>query len=267
MTEFRLFDAPGTEVAQITTDGETFKPFVNALTRVDDEARIHINEDGLSVAVVDPANVFMADAHLNAEAFDTYNVSEETTIGANTEALKSLIRRARKGSDDELTLSIQERELTATVSRGYDNHNVVSQGTMGLLNPDSIRSEPDIPSLDWNVNLEVDVSPFTDALSYAVGVADHVEVSVKGVNQHANALYLGGETDTRDEMVAIDNISVDETASSLYSADYVVDMLDGIGDVDVDTVELRLDEEYPMAMGLENAELSVEYLLSPRIQS
>lgn len=265
MTEFRLFDDPGTEVAEITTDGSTFKPFINAIRRVDDEAKLHITEDGLSVSVVDPANVFMADVELAAESFDTYTVEKETILGINTDSLKSLVRRARKGSDDELTLSLRERELTASVARGYENHDVVSQGTMDLIDPDSIRQEPEIPEMEWNATISVDAAPFTDALSYAVGASEHVEISLKGVNQHTSALYLGGETDTRKEMVAIDGIDTDATAVSVYSKDYVTDILEGVGDVSGESVTLRLGDEYPVSVEMDSGGLSVEYLLSPRV--
>lgn len=264
MPEFRLFDAPGSTVAELTTDGETFKPFVTAIEEVDDEVRIHVTEDGLSATIVDPANVFMADVHLDASAFDNYTVENESTLGVNVNSLKSLIRRARKDEDDELALSLRERELTATVSRGYENHDVVSQGTMDLIDPDSIRMEPDFPEMEWNATLEVDTKPFKDALSYAVGVSEHVEFDLKPVNQHVSALYLGGETDTREEKVAIDGLDTDAAARSLYSKNYMNSILEGITGVDAGEVAVGLDDEYPVKVEMESNGLSVDYRLAPR---
>jgi len=267
MTEFELFDAPGSYVAEITTDGATVKPFINAVNAVVDEARIDVSEDGLSAGVIEPANAFMGRIHLPASAFDSYDLSTETDVGVNIGALKSLSRRARKGADDELTLSIRERELTASVARGYENHNVVSQGTMDLIDPAAIRQEQELPDLDWDVDVTVDYTPFMDALSYAVGVADHVEISVKGVNQHMNALYFGGETDTRKESAAIDNIDTSETAESMYSVDYVEQIMAGLSSVDTDDVAIQLDDEYPATFNATDKDtgMSVQYLVAPRI--
>lgn len=267
MTEFRLFDAPGSTVAEITTDGETFKPFINAIARVADEARIHVTENGLSASIVDPTNVFMADIHLEASAFDTYVFNGETTLGVNANGLQSLVRRARKGSDDELTLSLRERELTASVARGYENHNVVSQGTMDLIDPDALRMEPEIPDMEWNDTVTVDTSPFKDALSYAVGASEYVEISLKGVNQHTSALYMGGETDTREEMVAIDGIESDASAVSLFSKSYITDVLEGVTDVDPDSVDLWLGDEYPIRAVFGGNGLTVDYIVAPRAQT
>jgi len=270
MTEFRLYDDPGADVAEITTDGATIKPFLNAIGRVVDEARIHIDERGLSVCAVDPANVFMGEVAIQADAFDTYDLAEETTIGVPLGNLQSAVRRARKGSDDELTLSIQDRRLTATVARGYENNDVVSQSTVDLIDPDSIRQEPDIPDLDRDVSLSLDTGAFTDALSYAVGgPSEHVSFKTQQVNQHATALYLSGETDTRSESVAISDVDTDASVESVFSYDYMKEILGAIGDVAPESVSIELGEEFPISIEMDGADgdMRARYLLAPRVQS
>lgn len=269
MEQFQLFDTPGSTVATIETDGATIKPFLTAINNVGDEARIHIKQDRLTTRLVDPANCLMADVTLGTEAFDEYTLHDETTIGANIDACRKLVRRARKHHDDRLTLNIQEREATATVARGYDNHDVVSQGTTKFLDPDSIRAEPDLTDLDQPINVTVDYEPFMDAFSYAQGAADHVRMRVAGVNQHTDAFYVGGETDVREEHAAIDGVSTDGRGEALYSTTYLVAILSGLKAVDPDRVTIRFAEEYPAsfaATGVDGA-LHVEYTVSPRVES
>ena len=270
MTDFRLYDDPGADVAEITTDGATIKPFLNAIARVVDEAKIHIDERGLSVTAVDPANVFMGEVALQADAFDTFDLAEETTIGVPLGNLQSAVRRARKGADDELTLSIQDRRLTATVARGYDNNEVVSQSTVDLIDPDSVRQEPDVPDLNRDVSLSLDANAFTDALSYAVGgPSEQVWFKTQQVNQHATALYLSGETDVISESVAISDVATDATCEAVYSYDYMKQILGGIGDVESETVTIVFDDEFPItvSMGSEDRPFKVRYFLAPRVQS
>lgn len=270
MTEFRLYDDPGADVAEITTDGKTIKPFLNAIGRVVDEAKVHIDERGLSVTAVDPSNVFMGEMALQADAFDTFDLTEEATIGVHLDGLQSAVRRARKNSGDELTLSIQDRRLTATVSRGYDNHEVVSQSTLDLIDPDSIRQEPDVPDLDRDVSLSLDAGAFTDALSYAAGgPGKHVEFKAQAVNQHAKALYLSGETDTRSESIAISDIETDGTAEAMYSDDYMKKILGGIGDVEPGTITIVFGDEFPITVsaGSEDRPFKARYFLAPRVTS
>jgi len=269
MTEFRLYDDPGAEVAEIVTDGETIKPFLNAIAHVVKEAKVHIDERGLSVTAVDPANVFMGEVAIQADAFERFGLKEEATIGVQLDDLQSAVRRARKYSDDELTLSIQNRRLTTTVARGYDNHEVVSQSTLDLIDPDSIRQEPDIPDLDRDVLLSLDAGAFTDALSYAVsGPNEVVSFKAQAVNQHAKALYLGGETDTRSESIAISDIETEGTAEAVYSYDYMKKILGAIGDVEPETITIVFDDEFPLtvSMGSEDRPFKARYFLAHRIR-
>lgn len=268
MSELRLFDNPGSDVAQITTSGDVIKPFLNAIDKVADEVRLQLTDDGFEVRANDPANVCMVDISLSADAFDTYDLESETMLGVDIGDLQSLVRRARKNSDDELELAIQEREITATVSRGYDNHNVVSQGSTSLIDPDSIRQSPDVPELDRGVNIEIDRGPFVDALSYGVGLDIKVEFEVKGVNQHSNALYIGSETDTRKESAAINNIDCDKTGVSWYSKDYMKSLLSAVGEINSSTVTVIFDDEMPISLKMsdDDVQMQVEYLMAPRVR-
>lgn len=262
----RLFDTPGDTVAEITTDGATIKPFLNAVDPVAKEVRLQFTDTGLYVEALDTANVFMGKVHLDALACESYDLEKETTIGVNVSELKSLVRRARKYEDDELRLHVQERELTATVVRGYENSNVVSQGTMELIDPDAIRSTDSLPDLD-TVEFTVGYEPFTDALSYAMGAAEYVSVETKAVNQHAHALYVGGETDTRDETAAISDVEVEESTEGKYSTNYMTGVLDGLSGVDPQEVTVSLGDEFPIFVEARQDGVAVTYCVAPRIEA
>lgn len=266
MGEFRLFDSPGAEVAQVVTDGDTIKPFFNAISVVDNEAKIHITEDGFYTSLVDPTNVLMGDIGLSADSFETYEFHNSTTLGVTVKELSGAVRRARKNSDDELTLSLRENELTATVSRGYDNHDVVSQSTVSFIDPDKLRKEPDLPELELPVKVDIDYDPFMDALNHSLGFGEYVQIETKAVNQHATALYMGSETDVRQEQTAISNVDTDESVTAFYSGDYLTTMLEGFQKVDADSVRLRLGDEFPIFAKVESEGIEVEYVVAPRIK-
>jgi len=270
MDDIPLFDSPGAQIATITTDGATIKPILNVLGTIDGEAKLHITTDGIHTRLTNPAHVSMLNEfRVDADAFDSYDVEREGLIGVNVGELTHMVRRARKHQDDELTISISERELTTTVSRGYDNHNVVSQSEAKLIDPDSIRSSPEELEMGHNVTMSVDKRPLVDALEYGTTTnADHTKISVKGVNQHTNALYIGGETDTANDSAAIDNIGADETTEAMYSSGYIENILKGIREVDPSEVTVKLMDEYPAAfkMQSESIPFTVEYVVAPRIQ-
>jgi proliferating cell nuclear antigen len=262
----RLFDSPGDTVAEITTDGSTIKPFLNAVNELVREARVEFRTDGLFVNAIDSANVAMGKFFLDAAEFEEYELAEETKVGVDLKEAKKLVRRARKGKPDELKIHVQQYELTATVSRGYENTDVVSQGTMQLIDPDSIRGEPDTPN-EWDTQtVDVPADAFTDALGYAMGAADHVELTAQGVNQHADALYIGGETDTREEQAAISGVEVGEQVEGLYSANYMSNLLGVIGEVEPQNVTLDLAVDFPLQAEFRMDGFEVEFMVAPRIQ-
>lgn len=265
MTELRLFETPGDTVAEITTDGSTIKPFLNAASEVCREVRLEIETSGLFIRAMDASRVAMGEFWLDAAEFQQYDVAEERTIGLDLKEAKKLVRRARKGKSDELQLHVQEHELTAEVSRGYDNADVVSQGTMQLIDPDAIRGADELPEFETQ-SVTVDADPFTDALSYAMGAADHVELKAQAVNQHADALYLGGENDMRTEDVAITGIEVEESTEALYSENYMSGLLAALGQVDPRKLTLELATEFPLITEFQSDGLEVTYVVAPRIQ-
>lgn len=270
MDDIPLFDSPGAQLATIVTDGDTIKPILNVLDTVADETKLHITEDGIHARVCDRANVFMLNEfRVDADAFDTYDVEREGKIGVNVGDFKHMTRRARKYQDDELTISISERELATTVRRGYDNHNVVSQSETKLLDPASIRQSPNEIDLDLGAELEIDKPALVDAFDYATtAAASHVKVSVKAVNQHADALYIGGETDNTNESVAIDNVDSPVSTEAMYSGSYVKEILTGLQTVECDKVLVGLGEDYPAMFRVvgDDIPMTVEYAVAPRIK-
>jgi DNA polymerase III sliding clamp (beta) subunit (PCNA family) len=267
MSEFRLFDTPGAEIAKIVTDGATIKPFLNAINVVNDEVKLRVTPDGLKVTVNDPGNVFITHAELPGSAFERYELNTEGVIGVAVPELQSAVRRARKNSDDTLTLSIRDHELTATVERGYGEHDVVSQSTLSLIDPDSVREEPNLPSIEYGLSISLAYDAFMDALGYGLEAAKHVWIETKPVNQHGSALYIGAETDIRSEHAAISGIETDAAVESKYSVNYMSDLRQGLKEVNTEAVNIRTDTEYPFEATAKSDTLAVTYAVAPRIQS
>jgi len=125
-----------------------FKAIVGASTLEDaldsvsvlvDECKIRLNEDEFAIRAVDPANVGMVDLSLAADAFESYN-ADGGVIGVNLAKLEDFIGMANGNQLIELELDEQTRKLNIRMD-GLSS-------TLALIDPDSIRQEPDIPDLD-----------------------------------------------------------------------------------------------------------------------
>ncbi len=224
-----------------------------------DECKIHLDEEGIEIRAVDPANVGMVDLSLDASAFESYE-ADGGLIGVNLVRLQDIAGMADSGQLVELELDEETRKLHISID-GLEY-------TLALIDPESIREEPDLPDLDLSSTIVIEGRDIDRAVTAADMVSDHIEL---GVDDGSEVFYVKAEGDTDDvhlELDAEDLIDlVPGNASSLFSLDYLQDMNKAIPkDAEV---TMELGEEFPVKLHFDIAEGegNVTYMLAPRIQS
>ncbi|WP_338726761.1 DNA polymerase sliding clamp [Haladaptatus sp. DJG-WS-42] len=238
---------------------ETLRTALDSVSVLVDECKIHLNEDGFAIRAVDPANVGMVDLTLDASAFESYE-ADGGVIGVNLSRLENIAGMASSGQLVQLELDEETRKLHIQIE-GLEY-------TLALIDPDSIRQEPDIPNLDLPAQIVIEGRDIDRAVKAADMVSDHIAL---GVEEADELFYVSAEGDTDDvrlELPREDLIDLSAgQARSLFSLDYLKDMNKAIpkdGEVTID-----LGEEFPVKLHFELAEGqgSVTYMLAPRIQS
>ncbi|OTE98882.1 DNA polymerase sliding clamp, partial [Halorubrum sp. SD612] len=114
----------------------TFQDALDSVSVLVDECKIRLNEEELSIRAVDPANVGMVDLTLEAAAFESYE-ADGGVIGVNLARLEDIAGMANSGDLIHLELDEETRKLHIEID-GLSY-------TLALIDPDSIRQEPDIP--------------------------------------------------------------------------------------------------------------------------
>ncbi|MFW6448041.1 MAG: DNA polymerase sliding clamp [Halobacteriota archaeon] len=238
---------------------ETLGGTLDSVSVLVDECKVRLNEEGLAVRAVDPANVGMVDLTLDASAFESYEADDEL-IGVDLGRLDDLAGMADSGQLIDLELDEEVHKLRLRIDG--------LRATMGLINPESIREEPDIPDLDLPATIVLEGRDLNRAITAADMVSDHVEF---GVDEENGLFYVDARGDTDDirlELAPEELIEFEPgPASSLFSLDYLRDINRAIP---TDTeVQIRLGEEYPVKFTFPYAEGrgQVTYMLAPRIQS
>jgi proliferating cell nuclear antigen len=240
-------------------DAETLRTALDSVSVLVDECKIHLDEDGISIRAVDPANVGMVDLTLDREAFESYE-TDGGLIGVNLSRLEDIAGMADAGQLVNLELDEETRKLHIE----FDG----LEYTLALIDPDSIRQEPDIPDLDLPADIVIEGRDIDRAVTAADMVSDHIAL---GVDADGEFFYVDAEGDTDDvhfELDEEDLLSLEAgDAHSLFSLDYLKDMNKAIPNDGEVTIELG--EEYPVKMHFEIAEGMghVTYMLAPRIQS
>ena len=245
-----------------------FKAIVGASTLQDaldsvsvlvDECKIRLNEEEFAIRAVDPANVGMVDLSLAAAAFESYE-ADGGVIGVNLGRLEDIAGMANSGDLIHLELDEETRKLHIQID-GLSY-------TLALIDPDSIRQEPDIPDLDLPAEIVLEGSQLNRGITAADMVSDHIALRVDADEE---AFYIEAEGDTDDVDLKLDSDDlIDLTAGdadSLFSLDYLKDMNKAIPKSTEVTAELG--EEFPVKLHYEFAEGlgQVTYMLAPRIQS
>jgi len=241
-----------------------FKPFAVFV----DEMKLQITPEGFAGRLVDPANVAMVDKELHKGVFEHYS-STGGTLGIDLKRMTSIIGMAKKSDVIELTLDQETRKLEI----GFDGLSY----TLALIDPQSIRKEPDIPDVDLPGEVVLDTSQFERGIKAVRMVSDHAIIGIKPADDGSSTMYIAGEGDTDDAVLEIagqDCIKispVDEAHESLYSVDYLESVMKAMPKNAELTVELG--DDFPVMINYHQtddgqvAEGPTTHMVAPRISS
>jgi proliferating cell nuclear antigen len=256
MSQHSTTDATDAEPTVRATIGAG--PLSAALGAVDalvSECVVRATPDGLAVDAQDPATVALVSMELPADAFQQYR-ADGTDLGVDLERLGDVVSVADRDAavalaydDEHRTLDLQVDELAYT---------------LGLVDPDAIRSPPDV---DYDDHLSATVTLDGATLGHAVAAADMVaDHCALGVDPDAGHLYASAEGDVDSVRVEVPAGDCDRfdggPAHSLFSTSYLTAMAGVVPD-DA-TAQLRLGEEAPLELSFPLAGGEVTYYLAPR---
>jgi proliferating cell nuclear antigen len=223
-----------------------------------DECKIRLEEDGLTIRAMDPANVGMVNLDLDVSAFESYE-TDGGMIGVDLTRLEDIASMANADDLIHLELDEETRKLQIQID-GLEY-------TLALIDPDSIRQEPDLPDLDLPATVIIEGRDIDRAVKAADMVSDHIAL---GVDPDDEYFYVDAEGDTDDVHFELDpddliDLTVGD-AHSLYSLDYLKEMNKAISS-DAE-VSVDLGEEFPVKLNLDIAEGQgeVTFILAPRLQ-
>lgn len=237
---------------------ETAQRVVGLVDALVDECRLHLDNDGIRIPAVDPASVAMVDLELSDDAFEVYEAGGGR-IGVDVGRLKDVVAMADCGQRVALALDPETRTLEIVIDE--------LEYTLALIDPETIRSPPDLSETAVDLTGEVVVDAY--AIDQALRAADMVANQIAfGIDADANTFYVEAEGDSDDVSLALtaDDL-VDFTpgdAHSLFSLDYLHAINRAIAGTP--DIGLQLGTETPVEIRYEFADGAgaVEYVVSPR---
>jgi len=261
-----VWDTVRDPTVELETSGTVIKPFADILGRFLKDARLYFTDSGLSVTATDASNVVLVDMQLPASAFDDYDIMKETAIGVHISSLRGCIRRARMGSNDSLTLSVSPDELRATVRRD----DMVTTDATRLIDPDSIREDPNLPDIreheDYDYDsTDFDIDRFAEGVSHVLDATEYV-----GFGTQDGQFIMESETDTTTSGVRFEDIEPDNDFHAVFSGDYMADIVTACKKTRADDATVWCSDEAPLFVEIDreldgDVALDVSIMLAPRI--
>ncbi len=216
------------------------------------EVRLKVNEFGMSLVAMDPANVAMVEFKLPRSAFSQFEAGQEI-LGLNLDNLKRVLKRAGAGSslilekkDNLLNVQIQDR-----IKRNF---------TISLIDIDI--EEKKMPDLEYVSRVEMnsidlinaieDCSVVSDACTFQINEGKFI-IEAKGLNS-AMAEFSGDEA-------RIDA----ENCKSRYSLEYLQKFIKSAKIID--KTVLKFSNDHPLRMEFRTDFIELNFILAPRVET
>lgn len=278
-----LLDTDLSGAVALETNGRIIRPFLDVVWKLVDECKIRADEDGLTIRAVDPPNVGMVGIEAPASAFDSYEIEggDEVVIGTNLSKLRSVLSdaRMRQHDPDDVQLRLGTSVISAEIEREYVDTVVHRTDEFLAIDADSIRPEPDITDLDFEWRADMDSRALSDTVAHLDSLYNHVQVRASD-----EGVYLGavGDKDGDNNIVEAASATIDaqmeaveddpQPIESLFSLDYVSDVVAGVKASKADRVTLGLADQFPMKAFFERRDddgdlvYEGEYAVAPRVK-
>lgn len=244
----------------VLADATYLKDSIAVISELVHEARFKINQDGLELIAMDPANVAMVIFKLLSSCFSEYQVEKETEIAINLANLKQILRRAK--ASDILTLEITEdNKLKVQLKSG-------STRTFSIPIIDIEEKEQRIPNLTFPVSITTRASILNDAIDDADIVAEAITLSAEPDKLNISA--EGDLSKANIEIMADDDTQIhSETKAKIkakYSIEYLKKMMNGSKLSEF--VSLNFNQDYPLKLEYKVVDkLLLSFILAPRVDN
>ena len=239
---------------RLTLENPTlFAKAIDLISELVMEVRIKLNEYGLLIVAIDPANVSMLKLSVPRSAFKEFEVGEEV-LGVNLEDLKKILKRTTKTGD--LSLEKIDNRLEIKIE-----DKIKRTFNMNLIELDF--EDKEFPShLEFSSRVKISSQDFVDSIEDCLVVSDACSFKVEDNKFIVEAKESSSARSEFGEEVA--EIEA-ENSHSRYSLDYLQKF--SKASRNFEKIILNFGTDHPMRMDLNSEHLSLSFILAPRIET
>lgn len=216
------------------------------------EVRIKVNEFGMSLVALDPANVAMVEFKLPRSAFSQFEVGTEV-LGINLDNLKRVLKRCGAGSS--LILEKKENVLEIQIQDRIKRSFAIS-----LIEIES--EDKEMPELTYTAVIEIDSIDLTASIDDCAVVADACSFIVQ---DGKFILESKGLNSARSEFSG-DEAKIDaENAKSRYSLEYLKKVMKAAKLCEKTII--KFSNDHPARIEFKTNNMELNFVLAPRVET
>jgi len=216
------------------------------------EVRIKINEFGMSITAIDPANVAMVSFRLPKTNFSKFETGEES-LGVNIDSFKKILKRV--SSSSSLILEKKENLLSIEIQ-----DRIQRRFTLNLIEIE--REDKDLPNLEFSSLIEINSGDLINSIEDCAVVADACSFIVE---EGKFIIESKGLNSARSEFSG-DEAKIDaEATKSRYSLEYLQKFMKA-SKLAEKTV-LKFANDHPLRIDINTGQIEVIFILAPRVET
>lgn len=229
---------------------------VEIISELVTEVRIKIDERGMSITAMDPANVSMVNFKISKNAFSQFEVGNEI-LGINLENLKQILKRC--GAVSSLILEKEENLLKILIQ-----DRIKRNFTLNLIEVESedINFEEKTSNMGFSSLVELDSNDLIASIEDCVVVADACSFVIENGKFIIEAKSLNS---ARSEFSESEAKIQAENCRAKYSLEYLQKFMKGAKLCEKST--LHFAEDHPLKVDFKTSEIELSFILAPRVEN
>ena len=233
-------------------DPTVLSKVIEVISELVTEVRIKLNEFGMSLTAIDPANVAMVKFRLPKSAFSQFETGNEV-LGINLDSLKRILRRCN--SSTPLILEKRENflniQIIDKIRRNFGLNLIEVEG-----------QEKEMPTLDYSARVEISSLDLISAVEDCIVVSDACSFVIK---KGEFVIESKGLNSARSEFSGDEAKIEAEECKSKYSLEYLQKFMKGTKLCD--KTLLHFANDHPLKIDIKTEHMELNFLLAPRVET
>jgi proliferating cell nuclear antigen len=216
------------------------------------EVKIKVNQEGMSLTAIDPANVAMVYFKIPNDLFSEFGVEKEEVLGINLDNLKAVLKRCQLGSslilekvESSLKLTIQDR-----IKRDF---------SLALLDIDA--EEKEVPKWEFKSVIKLDSSTLSEVIEDCAIVADACTFQAE---PNKFIVEAHGLNSVKVEFSSDELEIYSDRSMARFSIEYLNKFIKGAKISSRATISFS--DNHPMRIDFPTGNVMLSFVLAPRIE-